>query len=89
MGREVDFVAASIIAPDSLDAIDRGDFAAARCHLEEDLAIARVSRLHHRLATPLMYFAALAAAQGRPGRAMRHSGASRGWQRLRAALPLG
>ena len=59
-----------------LNAIDRGDFAAARSHLEEGLAIARVLDFTIGLATPLMYFAALAAAQGHPSRALRLSGAS-------------
>ncbi len=59
-----------------LNAIDRGDFAAARSHLEEGLATARVLDFTIGLATPLMYFAALAAAQGHPSRALRLSGAS-------------
>src|SRR5260370_10907364 len=59
-----------------LNAIDRGDFAAARSHLEEGLAIARVLDFTIGLATPIMYFAALAAAQGHPSRALRLSGAS-------------
>ena len=59
-----------------LNAIDSGDFAAARTHLEEGLAIARVLDFTIGLATPLMYFAALAAAQGHPSRALRLSGAS-------------
>jgi predicted ATPase/DNA-binding CsgD family transcriptional regulator len=59
-----------------LNAIDIGDFAAARTHLEEGLAIARVLDFTIGLATPLMYFAALAAAQGHPSRALRLSGAS-------------
>ncbi len=59
-----------------LNAIDRGDLAAARSHLKEGLAIARVLDFTIGLATPLMYFAALAAAQGHPSRALRLSGAS-------------
>jgi predicted ATPase len=59
-----------------LNAIDRGDFAAARSNLEEGLAIARVLDFTIGLATPLMYFAALAAAEGHPSRAVRLSGAS-------------
>jgi len=59
-----------------LNAIDRGDFAAARSYLEGGLAIARVLDFTIGLATPLMYFAALAAAQGHPSRALRLSGAS-------------
>ncbi len=59
-----------------LNAIDSGDFTAARTHLEEGLAIARVLDFTIGLATPLMYFAALAAAQGHPSRALRLSGAS-------------
>ena len=59
-----------------LNAIDSGDFAAARTHLEEGLTIARVLDFTIGLATPLMYFAALAAAQGHPSRALRLSGAS-------------
>ncbi len=59
-----------------LNAIDRGDFAAARSHLEQGLAIARVLDFTIGLATPLMYFAALAAAEGHPSRALRLSGAS-------------
>jgi predicted ATPase/DNA-binding CsgD family transcriptional regulator len=59
-----------------LNAIDRGDLAAARTHLERGLAIARVLDFTIGLATPLMYFAALAAAQGHPSRALRLSGAS-------------
>ena len=59
-----------------LNAIGSGDFAAARSYLEDGLAIARVLDFTIGLATPLMYFAALAAAQGHPSRAMRLSGAS-------------
>jgi predicted ATPase len=59
-----------------LNSIDRGDFAAARSHLEQGLAIARVLDFTIGLATPLMYFAALAAAEGHPSRALRLSGAS-------------
>jgi len=59
-----------------LSAINSGDFAAARTHLEDGLAIARVLDFTIGLATPLMYFAALAAAQGHPSRALRLSGAS-------------
>jgi tetratricopeptide (TPR) repeat protein len=59
-----------------LNAIDRGDFAAARSYLEGGLAIARVLDFTIGLATPLMYFAALAAAQGHPSRALRLAGAS-------------
>jgi len=59
-----------------LNAIDIGDFAAARTHLEQALAIARVLDFTIGLATPLMYFAALAAAQGHPSRALRLSGAA-------------
>jgi predicted ATPase/DNA-binding CsgD family transcriptional regulator len=59
-----------------LNAIDRGDFVAARSHLEEGLATARVLDFTIGLATPLMYFAALAAAEGHPSRALRLSGAS-------------
>jgi tetratricopeptide (TPR) repeat protein len=60
----------------ALNAIDRGDFAAARSHLEEGLAIARGLDFTIGVATPLMYFAALAAAQGHPSRALRLAGAS-------------
>ena len=59
-----------------LNAIDSGDLAAARSYLDEGLAIARVLDFTVGLATPLMYFAALAAAQGHPSRALRLSGAS-------------
>ena len=59
-----------------LNAIGKGDFAAARSHLEQGLAIARVLDFTIGLATPLMYFAALASAEGHPGRALRLSGAS-------------
>ena len=59
-----------------LNAIDRGTLAAARSHLEAGLAIARVLDFPIGLATPLMYFAALAAAQRDPTRALRLSGAS-------------
>jgi len=59
-----------------LNAIAMGDFAAARSHLEEGLAIARVLDFTIGLATPLMYFASLAAAQDDPSRALRLSGAS-------------
>jgi non-specific serine/threonine protein kinase len=59
-----------------LNAIDSGNFAAAHSHLEDGLAIARVLDFTIGLATPLMYFAALAAAQGDPRRALRLSGAS-------------
>lgn len=59
-----------------LNAIDSGDLAAARSHLEAGMAIARVLDFTIGLATPLMYFAALAAAQGQPDRALRLCGAS-------------
>jgi tetratricopeptide (TPR) repeat protein len=59
-----------------LNAIDRGDFAAARTYLEEALAIARILDFAIGLATPLMYFAALAAALDHPSRALRLSGAA-------------
>jgi len=59
-----------------LNAIGKGDFAAARSHLEQGLAIARVLDFTIGLATPLMYFAALASAEGHPRRALRLSGAS-------------
>ena len=59
-----------------LNALDKGDFGAARSHLEEGLTIARELDFTIGLATPLMYFAALAAAQGHPSRALRLSGAS-------------
>jgi predicted ATPase/DNA-binding CsgD family transcriptional regulator len=59
-----------------LNAIDSGDFAAARTYLEEALAIARVLDFTIGLATPLMYFAVLAAAQDHPSRALRLSGAA-------------
>lgn len=59
-----------------LNALDSGDFAAARTHLVQALAIARVLDFTIGLATPLMYFATLAAAQGHPTRALRLSGAS-------------
>jgi predicted ATPase/DNA-binding CsgD family transcriptional regulator len=59
-----------------LNAIDSGDFAVARAHLTQALASARVLDFTIGLATPLMYFAALAAAEGHPTRALRLSGAS-------------
>lgn len=59
-----------------LNAIDSGDLAAARSHLEAGLAIARILDFTIGLATPLMYFAVLAAARGHPGRALRLCGAS-------------
>jgi len=60
-----------------LNATDYGDFAAARAYLEGALTVARAFDFTAGVATPLMYFAALAAAQSRAIRALRLAGASR------------
>ncbi len=59
-----------------LNAIESGDFAAARFHLEQAVAAARSLDFSFGMATNLMYFAALAAAQSRPVRALRLAGSS-------------
>jgi hypothetical protein len=59
-----------------LNAIESGDFAAARTNLEDALTIACASDFAFGIATTLMYFAALAAAQSDQTRALHLSGAS-------------
>jgi hypothetical protein len=71
-----------------VNAIGRGDFVAARSYLAEGLAIARDLDFTIGIATPLMYFAALAAAQGHPSRALRLSGASEALAESAGAAPI-
>ena len=70
-----------------LNAIETGDFAAARFHLEKALDIARALDLTIGVATPLMYFAALAAAQSYPTDALRIAGASEALAASAGAVP--
>lgn len=59
-----------------LNAIDSGDLAAARSHLEQAITTARSLDFTFGIAVILMYFAALAAAQSHPVRALHLAGAS-------------
>jgi predicted ATPase len=70
-----------------LNAVESGDFAAARSHLEQALDIARTLDFTIGVATPLMYFAALAAAQSHPVRALRLAGAAEGLAASAGAAP--
>lgn len=71
-----------------LNAVDSGDFAAARSHLEDALAIARALDFTIGVATPLMYFAALAAAQSRAVDALHLAGASEALAESAGAVPI-
>jgi len=70
-----------------LNAIESGDFAAARVHLEKALNIALALDLTIGVATPIMYFAALAAAQSHPTRALHLAGASEALAASAGAAP--
>ncbi len=70
-----------------LNAVERGDFTAARSHLEQALDIARALDFTIGVATPLMYFAALAAAQSHPIRALHLAGASEALAASAGAAP--
>jgi predicted ATPase/DNA-binding CsgD family transcriptional regulator len=70
-----------------LNAIESGDFAAARVHLEKALDIALALDLTIGVATPIMYFAALAAAQSHPTRALHLAGASEALAASAGAAP--
>ena len=70
-----------------LNAIETGDFGAARFHLEKALHIARALDLTIGVATPLMYFAALAAAQSHPAEALRLASASEALAASAGAVP--
>jgi predicted ATPase/DNA-binding CsgD family transcriptional regulator len=59
-----------------LNAVESGDFAAARSQLREAITIARSLDFTFGVATTLMYFAALAAAQSHPVRALHIAGSS-------------
>jgi predicted ATPase/DNA-binding CsgD family transcriptional regulator len=61
-----------------LNAVESGNFAAARSHLEQAIDIAHTLDFTIGVATPLMYFAALAAAQSYPVRALHLAGAAEG-----------
>jgi predicted ATPase/DNA-binding CsgD family transcriptional regulator len=70
-----------------LNAIESGDFAAARAHLEKALEIAVGLDLTIGVATPIMYFAALAAAESHPARALHLAGASEALAASAGAAP--
>jgi predicted ATPase/DNA-binding CsgD family transcriptional regulator len=70
-----------------LNAIESGDFAAARVHLEKALDIALALDLTIGVATPIMYFAALAAAQSHSTRALHLAGASEALAASAGAAP--
>jgi predicted ATPase/DNA-binding CsgD family transcriptional regulator len=70
-----------------LNSIESGDFAAARLHLEKALEIALALDVTILIATPLMYFAALAAAQSFPTKALHLAGASEALAASAGAVP--
>jgi tetratricopeptide (TPR) repeat protein len=71
-----------------LNAVDSGDLPLARTFLEEALTIGRDFDWTVGVATPLMYFAALAAAQADPIRALRLAGASEALAESAGAAPI-
>jgi hypothetical protein len=71
-----------------LNAVDSGDLPLARTFLEEALTIGRDFDWTVGVATPLMYFAALAAAQPDPIRALRLAGASEALAESAGAAPI-
>jgi predicted ATPase len=71
-----------------LNAIESGDFAAARSHLERALNIGRALDSAIVVAIPLMYLAALAAAQSDPTRALRLASASESLAESAGAVPV-
>jgi predicted ATPase/DNA-binding CsgD family transcriptional regulator len=71
-----------------LNAIESGSFNPARSYLERALAIARALELTIPLATVLMYFATLAAAQSHPVRALQLAGASESLATSAGAVPM-
>jgi predicted ATPase/DNA-binding CsgD family transcriptional regulator len=71
-----------------LNEIESGDLAAARSHLEEALKIARPLDFPLGVATPLMYFAALAAARSQPVRALHLAAASEALGESAGAAPV-
>jgi predicted ATPase/DNA-binding CsgD family transcriptional regulator len=70
-----------------LNAIESGDYAAARLHLEQALEIALALDLSIAVATDFMYFAALAAAQSFPTKAIHLAGASEALAASAGAVP--
>jgi predicted ATPase/DNA-binding CsgD family transcriptional regulator len=71
-----------------LNAIEGGDFTAARSHLERALSIGRALDSTILVAIPLMYFAALAAAQSHTIRALRLAEASESLAESTGAVPI-
>jgi predicted ATPase len=71
-----------------LNAVDSGDLPVARSYLEEALKISRDFDWTVGVATPLMYLAALAAAQPDPIRALRLAGASEALAESAGAAPI-
>jgi tetratricopeptide (TPR) repeat protein len=71
-----------------LNAIESGDFTAARSHLERALSIGRALDSTILVAIPLMYFAALAAAQSHPVRSLRLAEASESLAESTGAVPI-
>jgi len=71
-----------------LNAIESGNVKAARSHLERALAIAEALDESIPVATMLMYFATLAAAQLQPVRALQLAGASESLAAATGAVPL-
>ena len=71
-----------------LNAVDSGDREQARLYLEKAIRIGIEFDWKIGVATPLMYFAALAAAQGQAMRALRLAGASQALAESAGAAPI-
>ena len=71
-----------------LNAVESGDFAAAGHHLERALTIARELDLTVPIATSLMYFATLAAAQSKPATALQLASAAEAIAASAGAVPM-
>lgn len=71
-----------------LNAVDSGDLVVARSHLKQSVAIGQAIDSPIALATSLMYFAVLAAAQQDPIRALRLAGASEALAEFAGAAPI-
>ena len=71
-----------------LNAVESGDFTAAQSYLERALSIGRALDSTILVAIPLMYFAALAAAQSHPIRSLRLAEASESLAESTGAVPI-
>jgi non-specific serine/threonine protein kinase len=71
-----------------LNAVESGDLAAARAHLAEAIRIAHSLDFTFGIATTLMYFAALAAAQSHPVRALHIAGSSESLGESTGGIPI-